>query len=154
MSRPAIHLHARVLTPSSLRLAPDGERTTSGLAPATILVVDDDLRVRRLTARMLRQVGYLTLEAGSGEDALDLLDRHPEIRAVVSDIVMPVLNGVELGQRIVARYPACRVVLVTGFAPHLLGQFGITRLHFPVLVKPFGAEDLASRLREALGEVH
>ena len=134
--------------------ASDAGRSATGASGITVLVVDDDERVRRLTSRMLRDLGYTAIEAGSGAEALAQLGRNDDVRVVVSDIVMPGMHGVELAERVRERYPRCRIVLVTGYAPDLLGEFGIRRPSVPVLVKPFRAEDLARRVRDVLGDLH
>ena len=76
------------------------------------MVVDDDLGVRRLTARILRAAGYHVLEAASGAEALRLLSGEPGIRLVVTDIVMPEMHGLDLADRALARTPDLRVVLI------------------------------------------
>jgi CheY-like chemotaxis protein len=133
-------------------LSPDPERT--GLQPAgqSVLVVDDDRGVLRLTARMLRQEGYTVLEAGSGAEALHLLDTEPDIRLVLTDVVMPGMHGLDLAARIRERERRPQVVLMTGHAAELSGQLEQRDPSMPLLLKPFTSQQLIKTVRKALGE--
>ena len=115
-----------------------------------MLVVDDDRGVRRLTARMLRAEGYHVLEAGSGVEALRTLERDPSIRLVVTDIVMPEMDGLALADQAMAGSPHLRVVLMTGHAPELTAQLELRDSSLPVLLKPFTGEQLLGKVRETL----
>lgn len=154
MSCPTLHPLGWSASRHPAHRAADHDRTSRASARATVLVVDDDQRVRRLTARMLRDAGYATFEAASAAEALELLVRERDVQVVVSDIVMPGGDGVQLAEQIRAHHPHCHVVLVTGYAPELLVNLGIRRLRFPVLLKPFGAGDLARRVKDALEGRH
>jgi len=115
-----------------------------------VLVVDDDRGVRRLTARMLRMAGYTVLEAESGMEALRTLESDPSIRLVVTDIVMPEMDGLALADRALARIPDLRVVLMTGHSPELTAQLDLRDARIPVLLKPFTAEQLLGKVRDTL----
>jgi two-component system cell cycle sensor histidine kinase/response regulator CckA len=116
-----------------------------------VLVVDDDRGVRRLTARMLRTEGYKVLEAGSGVEALQTLESDPSVRLLVTDIVMPEMDGLSLADRALAKVPHLRVVLMTGHAPELAAQLKRRDSPLPVLHKPFTAEQLLGKVRDTLG---
>jgi CheY-like chemotaxis protein len=134
------------------RFSPHPDRT--GLHPDahTVLVVDDDRAVLRLTARMLRQEGYTVLEAGSGADALRMLDTEPAIRLVVTDVVMPGMHGLDLAAKILERERRPQVVLMTGHAAELSPQLERGDPALPLLLKPFTAQQLLKAVRSALGE--
>jgi CheY-like chemotaxis protein len=134
------------------RLSPHPDRT--GLQPTaqSVLVVDDDRGVLRLTARMLRLEGYTVLEAGSGAEALRMLDEQPDIRLVVSDVVMPGMHGLELAERILERKAGPHVVLMTGHAAELSGQLERRDPSVPLLLKPFTSQQLLKLVRGALAE--
>lgn len=137
------------------RLSPHPDRT--GLRPSreAVLVVDDDRGVLRLTARMLRLEGYTVLEAGSGPEALRVLDSEPDVRLVVSDVVMPGMHGLDLAERILEREARPRVVLMTGHAAELSAQLERRDPSVPLLLKPFTSQQLIRTVRRALGqEVH
>ena len=131
-------------------LSPESDRTGLSGAGCGVLVVDDDQGVRELTARMLRTQGYRVFEAGSGPEALHALEQEPSIQAVITDIVMPEMHGLDLADRVLAATPDLRVVLMTGHAPELTAQLQLRDERLPVLFKPFTAEQLFTTVRDAL----
>ena len=115
-----------------------------------VLVVDDEANVRRFTARVLESDGYLVHEAGDGQEALSLLRSHdPTIDCVVSDIVMPRLNGVELLQAIADDLPGLPVILMSAYGAAQLADRGISS-PCAVLAKPFSPERLLGEVRRCL----
>lgn len=70
---------------------------------ATLLVVDDEPHMRLLATRILSNAGYQVFQAAHGAEALEVLLQHPEIRLVVTDIAMPVMDGLELLQKLAVR---------------------------------------------------
>ena len=117
----------------------------------TILVVEDDDRVRRLTRARLKDLGYRVEEASNGQSALAVLESKPGIDLVFSDQVMPGgLSGLDLAEMIRERYPATRVVLTSGYSADLIGRERVDELKLRVLRKPYQQADLARVLREAL----
>lgn len=133
-------------------LSPDPDRT--GVRPAghCVLVVDDDRGVLGLTARMLRLQGYNVLEASSGVEALRLLESEPDIRLVLTDVVMPEMHGLDLVAKILERDPRPQVVLMTGHAAELSGQLERRDPSLPLLLKPFTSQQLIKTVRLALGD--
>jgi CheY-like chemotaxis protein len=116
-------------------------------AGVSVLVVDDEAAVRRFAARVLERDGYGVVEATDGAEALELLKvGKAPVDVVVSDIVMPRLNGVELMQALSASYPHLPVILMSGYATAALAELGIAA-PCGILTKPFPAERL-------LAEVH
>src|SRR5215210_6044907 len=113
----------------------------------TVLVVDDETAVRRFAVRVLQRDGYDVLEASDGAEAIDLLQSgKAEVHLIVSDIVMPRMNGVELMQAVAASHSNVPVVLMSGYATAALSEMGIAT-PCSILPKPFPAERL-------LAEVH
>ncbi|HEY3011144.1 MAG TPA: response regulator [Gemmatimonadales bacterium] len=105
---------------------------------ATILVVDDEVALRQLLARQLRNDGYSVLEAAYGMEALAVARASPEpIDLVLSDIVMPGMIGTELVQRLVAEHPGIRVVLMSAHSVDVLAAPRERPGNVPVLPKPF-----------------
>jgi DNA-binding NtrC family response regulator len=116
-------------------------------AGVSVLVVDDEAAVRRFAARVLTRDGYTVLEAQDGAEALELFkEREAPVDLVVSDIVMPRLNGVELMEAISLSNPGIPVILMSGYASAALSEMGIAT-PCGILTKPFPAERL-------LAEVH
>lgn len=117
----------------------------------TLLLVEDEDAVRSFSARALRKKGYNVLEAGSGEQALDLLkERSEPIDLVITDVVMPQIDGPTLVNRIRADRPELKVIFISGytetpFRKHLDAD---TNVHF--LAKPFSLKQLAATVKEVL----
>jgi CheY-like chemotaxis protein len=148
----AVALQSWVARPPRARLSPESDRTGLGAEACAVLVVDDDRGVRRLTVRMLRTEGYRVVEAESGAEALRTLASDPGIGLVVTDIVMPEMDGLSLADQALAQLPNLRVVLMTGHAPELTTKLGLRESPLPVLLKPFTAEQLLGKVRAALGD--
>ena len=81
----------------------------------TILIVDDDTAMRGFAAMMLECRGFKTFVAGNGMEALQALQQHPEVNAVLLDILMPVMAGPEAFREIRKSWPTIRVILISGF---------------------------------------
>ena len=119
----------------------------------TVLLVEDDDGVRRLTRRVLEQYGFRAVEARTGLEALELLTLdHPRIDAVVSDLVMPGMSGKELVSRLRDLRPEIPVVYLSGYTSEEVTDE--IRLHPKqmFLQKPFSPETLATALEELLGD--
>jgi DNA-binding NtrC family response regulator len=115
-----------------------------------VLLVDDEVAVRRFAGRVLERAGYGVFEAEDGIEALELLD-GPAAAAdvVVSDIVMPRLNGVELMQALANSRPELPVILMTGYATSALTERGIL-VPCGVLSKPFPGDRLLDEVRRCI----
>jgi len=109
----------------------------------TVLVVDDDALVLANTAAMLEDLGHSALQAGSGRDALDLLQKANIVDLVITDQAMPGMSGVQLAGAVRARWPAIPILLATGYAELPPGT------DLPKLNKPF----LQSALARAIADV-
>ena len=133
----------------------EAERRTA--APAvhargteTILIVEDDIKVRTLVQRVLEAVGYTVLSATDGKDALGILEKRPgRIHLVLTDIVMPGMSGPELLSRIRQNHPGCKGLYMSGYSDQAFpGQF--PQSEAPLIQKPFFPGVLAQRVREIL----
>ena len=151
----AMLLNSRRQMWPSARLGPEHDRTSPVQSSVTILVVDDDERGRRITARLLRDEGFQVIEAQSGEQALERLGDPGEVQVLLADIAMPGgMNGVELAEKILAADPWRRVVLMSGY-DRLFPKLGSMAARFPLLMKPFTANQLIEQMREVLkGGMH
>jgi len=112
----------------------------------TVLVVDDEGAVRRFAIRVLEREGYGVAEARDGVEAVDLIKNGHSFEAVVSDIVMPRMNGVELMQALSTMDAALPVILMSGYATGALTELGISA-PCAILPKPFSAERLMQEVR-------
>jgi CheY-like chemotaxis protein len=112
--------------------------------------VDDEPAVRRFASRVLTEEGYLVEEAVDGAEALERVrDGVPPIDVVVSDVVMPRLNGVELARALSALHPTLPVILISGYATGQLEGMGIAT-PCGILGKPFSGERLIEEVRRCL----
>ncbi len=124
--------------------------TAASPGSSRILVVDDEPVVRRFAARVLEAEGFRVFEAADGVEALRLLhEEAPHVDAVLSDIVMPRLNGVELLQVLSTTHPQLPVLLMSGYASAQLEGMGIAP-PCAILTKPFPAEQLVEEVRRCL----
>lgn len=119
--------------------------------PAVILVVDDEDAVNRLVSRYLTHLGYRVLEACSGDEALVLVRRQrPPIDLVLSDILMPGMDGIALAAQLLARCPGPSVILMTGLLPGEVERMNVNGQLVPVLRKPLNLDQLQDLLRVTL----
>ena len=117
---------------------------------AWVLVVDDEATVRRFTARVLEDDGYLVHEAPDGAEALALLQSGSAmVDCVVSDVVMPKLNGVELLEAVALRHPGLPFILMSAYGSIQLAERGISA-PCAILSKPFDPEQLLCEVRRCL----
>ncbi len=117
----------------------------------TILVVDDERITRRVAYRILSEEGYRVFEAASADEAMSVLDMaHHYIHLVVLDVVMPVVDGVELGRRILEKWPALRLLYMSAHPAQVLAQHGLRNLDVRFLAKPFTHGELLAKVAEAL----
>jgi CheY-like chemotaxis protein len=117
---------------------------------ARILIVDDEPSIRRFAARVLLEEGFLVDEASDGAEALERLRAGAVLAdVVVTDVVMPRLNGVELVHELAESHPQIPVILMSGYAAAQLDGMGIVA-PCGVLAKPFRAERLVEEVRRCL----
>jgi CheY-like chemotaxis protein len=127
-----------------------GFRQRVGDGAAQVLVVDDEPVVRRVVARMLETEGYTTHEASDGAEALDRVRADRDLfDVIVSDIVMPRMNGVELLQTLSISHPELPVILISGYGAPELAERGIAA-PCAVLAKPLVPELLLAEVRRCL----
>ena len=116
----------------------------------TILVAEDDDDVRIYSTESLRDLGYSVLESADGPSALRILERHPEVNLLFTDVGLPGMNGRELVEQARQRHPGLRVLFTTGYARNAIVHQGRLDAGVDLLTKPFSRAQLASRIREVL----
>jgi CheY-like chemotaxis protein len=131
-----------------MRTVARSPESTTGPAPA-VLVVDDEPGLRELVCRTLQAEGYSTLEAGDGVEALSVIEGAP-VDLVVTDVVMPSMDGRELGRRISQRWPDLPILYISAYDVNDIFRRGSPSLTAPFLQKPFPMENLISTVRQLI----
>jgi CheY-like chemotaxis protein len=117
----------------------------------TVLLVEDEPQVRAIAAKLLSRLGYKVHEASDGPTALLLAERLKErIDLLLTDVIMPGMNGQELAAKLLASRPGLRVVFASGYTADAIHDNGILHPGIDLLEKPFTAAALAAKLREVL----
>ena len=117
----------------------------------TILVVEDEPAMREVTRRILDRSGYHVVAAASGHEALDVLAGQKEhIDVLLTDVIMPRMQGTELADKVRIIQPAARVVFMSGYTQGLLGAQGVLEPKVHLIEKPFSESALLTKLHEVL----
>jgi signal transduction histidine kinase/CheY-like chemotaxis protein len=136
-------------TPS--RSEPVRERALASGGSETILVVEDEPKVREIVVRVLRAAGYRVLEAASGAEAVEQERQTSEpVHLLLTDVVMPGLDGKEAAERILARRPDIRVLYLSGYTRDAINRRGVLDDGIDFISKPFTPDALRARVREML----
>ncbi len=124
------------------------------IAPAgteTVLLVEDEEALLKLSARMLDQMGYTVLAAGSPNQALQMAQGYTDpIHLLLTDVIMPEMSGHDLWQRLSALRPDMKCLFMSGYTADLIARHGVLDKDVHFLQKPFSREELAQKLRKAL----
>ena len=144
-----IYLPARDLGDT---VAPDvakpGARAAGG---ETILVVEDDPRVRRVSVRRLKELGYKVIEAENGPSALKALDQAGHLDLLFTDVVMAGgMSGIDLAEEVRRRRPGLKILFTSGFAEPAIQKQGLMATDTDWLAKPYATAELESKLRDLL----
>jgi signal transduction histidine kinase len=135
--------NSKAITETSGKAIPRGSET--------ILVAEDEEGVRELACQFLRVKGYIVLEASSGPAALEIAGKHPGIiHLLLSDMIMPKMNGGELAAKLKTKRPEMKVAFMTGYTEYSRGDSGKIFPDAPILQKPFSPASLVGIVREAL----
>jgi CheY-like chemotaxis protein len=134
---------------------PDGAAAATPSPPAggteTILFAEDDPAVRTVATEILVRHGYTVIMARNGEEALARADSHgANIQLVVSDVVMPGMDGPTLAKHLRRRHPGLRTLFASGYAGDAIARRGVLESGVPFLEKPFTSASLLRKVREVL----
>jgi two-component system, cell cycle sensor histidine kinase and response regulator CckA len=117
----------------------------------TVLIVEDEAAMREVTRRLLDRNGYRVLAAPDGQAALDIVASHPgPIDVLLTDVVMPKMQGGQVAEQVRARVPGVRVLFMSGYTQGLLGSQGVLEPGVHLLEKPFTEPVLLRKLAEVL----
>ncbi len=118
----------------------------------TILLVEDETPVRIFAARALRNKGYTVIEADCGDTAIELMAKHgKEVEVIVTDVIMPGMNGPTMIDKITPLYPNVKVIFISGYAEDVFVNNYGTERSFNFLAKPFTLKQLAGKIKEVTG---
>ena len=117
----------------------------------TVLIVEDEISLLDLTRRFLDRLGYAVLEASTPARAMDLARDHKgKIHLLITDVVMPEMNGKDLAERLQALYPDLRGLFMSGYTTNVIAHRAVLNEGVHFMQKPFFIKDLAVKVREAL----
>ena len=117
----------------------------------TILLAEDEDAIRRVATRILEKAGYTVLAASNGADALMIAEAHEgEIDLLVTDMMMPQMNGIQLSQRIRGQRPGTPTLFLSGYTDSTVVRQGPLDPSEHFLQKPFASETLVGKIREVL----
>ncbi len=135
-------------------LLPDREPSATTEIPhdgETVLVVEDQGEVRRLTRTILESYGYQVLEAANGAEALCFAEKHSgEIHLLLTDVILPGMNGRTLSEHLRVLRPNLKVIFTSGYPADVISRRGVLEQDVAYLPKPFSPESLAVKVREVL----
>jgi PAS domain S-box-containing protein len=120
----------------------------------TILVVEDEVALRKVATRTLEAAGYSVITAASGEEALQTATQHVgDIHLLLTDVIMPGMNGKMLAKELKKTRPTLEIVYMSGYTDSVLGKSGVLDRGTHFLAKPFIAADLARKVRRVIDGV-
>lgn len=153
-----IRLYFPAAQPGNVAAEPAVEDKTSApqmlLGSETIMIVDDEPGIRELIGRVLRKCGYKVYEASNGREAMDIiqgLGDHP-LDLLLTDVIMPEMNGAELAREYLAKYPGCKILFMSGYTDNVLQTIEMQDLRagFEMIQKPFTPLILIEKIRRIL----
>ena len=132
-------------------MAPEAPLEQEPRGRETVLLVEDEESLRKLARAMLQHLGYRVVEASGPGEALALCEKHEgEIHLLLTDVVMPLMNGNELSQRIRAMRPSVRKLFMSGYTSNAISHHGVLEPGVAFIQKPFNRQELARKVREVL----
>jgi len=132
--------------------APETTKPTLQGGHETILLVEDEAGIRFTIRLFLEKFGYTVIAAASPDEALRLVADHPDgIDLLITDVVMPGMNGRDLAKKLAADYPSMKILYMSGYTANVIAHRGILDEGVQFLRKPIGRDELAQKVRGALG---
>jgi two-component system, cell cycle sensor histidine kinase and response regulator CckA len=137
--------------PSSHAGATAGRLPVAAGRREIILLVEDNAQVRSLAAAILARKGYTVLEAADGSEAMRIIDQqHGAIDLLITDVIMPKIDGKKLHQMVVARHHGIKALFMSGYTDDVIARHGILEDGVTLIQKPFAVEEFARTVREVL----
>jgi len=118
----------------------------------SILIVEDDPTLLEMSTMLLQQLGYTVIPAATPNDAIRIAQQtHPEIHLLITDVIMPEMNGRDLADRLLAIRPKMKLLFMSGYTANVIAHQGVLDKGVNFIQKPFSVKDIAARVREVLG---
>jgi CheY-like chemotaxis protein len=119
----------------------------------TLLVVEDEPALQVMTKMMLEKLGYRVLSAGTPGEAMELAEEHEdELQLLITDVVMPEMNGRDLAELLQSLHPGMKILFMSGYTANVIVKRGVLDEDVNFIEKPFSMKDLALKVRDALRE--
>jgi two-component system cell cycle sensor histidine kinase/response regulator CckA len=117
----------------------------------TVLLVEDEQAILYMATRMLEVLGYTVLAANTSDEAIRQAEVHVgDIHLLMTDVVMPEMNGRDLAQNLLSRYPRLKSLFMSGYTANVIAHHGVLDEGVSFIQKPFSLKDLAAKIRQAL----
>ena len=117
---------------------------------ATVLIVDDDPIIRKIVAEQIALFGFQPILAASGKEALQLAKKQTQIDLLLTDIMMPEMNGVDLAKQFVTLYPETKILFMSGYICPSMAHYEIQESEHGFVQKPFTPKTLITKMRNVL----
>jgi PAS domain S-box-containing protein len=118
----------------------------------TVLLVEDESAILAMTRTMLERLGYTVLPANSPGEAIELAESHPgQIDLLLTDVVMPEMNGRDLARHLLSLYPDIKPLFMSGYTANVIAHHGVLDEGVEFIEKPFAKKDLAAKIRQVMG---
>ena len=145
----------RIYLPRYAGQAVDTQRERAAEIPLshgeTVLVVEDEPALLTMAKMMLEKLGYRVLAAGTPGEAIGLAEEHAsEIHLLITDVVMPEMNGRDLAERLQSLYPGMKILFMSGYTANVIAHRGVLDEGMNFIQKPFSMKDIATKVGEVL----
>lgn len=130
---------------------PHTEKVEDAAGYETILLVEDEMGILRMTTMMLERLGYKVIPVSNPVEAVQVGETYPgKIDLLMTDVIMPTLNGRELAEKILHRYPGLKCLFMSGYTANVIAHHGVLDEGIHFINKPFSKHDLSAKLRAVL----
>ncbi|MCP4021240.1 MAG: response regulator, partial [Desulfobacteraceae bacterium] len=140
--------HKQTITKAKTRHS----ETTAEIGNETILLVEDEKSILKLTSIMLQRLGYNVVSASSPNEAVRIAEEPnvKDIHLLITDVIMPEMNGRDLSEKLLKSYPDLKCLFMSGYTANVIAHHGVLDEKVAFINKPFSKQDLAKKIREVL----